>query len=259
MSLINDALKRAKQAQQENPAPPRTGPALRPAEPMRRKQSSFEILLPIMLVALVGVGGLVIWFTMGAGARPSPTAVAQLKPASTSASAATKPPLPPLTPKAPPQTAPQTSTVKDATTSSVTRPLQPTSKSAIAQPFAPPAGSAPSGRVPETAPSPSISQPNPATVAATISPTPVSAPVPGSAAPAATITQAVVFASGPPPPPPLPKLQGIFYRPERPAALLDGRMVLVGRTSGGYHVVAISQQCVTVARAGQTNVLSMLE
>jgi hypothetical protein len=55
----------------------------------------------------------------------------------------------------------------------------------------------------------------------------------------------------------LPKLQGIFYRPERPAALLNGRTVLVGGTRGEYRVVAISQQSVTVVRAGQTNVLNM--
>jgi hypothetical protein len=60
-----------------------------------------------------------------------------------------------------------------------------------------------------------------------------------------------------PPPPPLPKLQGIFYRPERPAALLNGKTVLIGGMSGEYRVVAISQQSATVERAGQTNVLKM--
>jgi len=225
MSLINDALKRAKQAQQTSPAPLRSGPALRPVEPTQRKQSSFEILLPIALVALVGVGGLMIWFAMRAsGMRPAPTTVVQARSASPPAATQPKP-----------------------------TPLEtPLTKVATAQPVAPPVASAP-----ETSPAPSISQASRANVAATISPAPVSATVPASVAPTAMITQAVVVASGPPPPPALPKLQGIFYRPERPAALLDGKLVWVGRTSGEYCVVAISQQSVTVARAGQTNVLNM--
>jgi hypothetical protein len=55
----------------------------------------------------------------------------------------------------------------------------------------------------------------------------------------------------------LPKLQGIIYRPDRPAVLLNGKTVLIGGTSGEYRVVAISQQSATVVRAGQTNVLEM--
>lgn len=65
------------------------------------------------------------------------------------------------------------------------------------------------------------------------------------------------MASAPPPLLTLPKLQGVFYRPERPAALLNGKMVLIGGTVGEYRVVAMSQQSVTVVRAGQTNVLNM--
>jgi len=258
MSLINDALKRAKQAQKKSPAPTTASPALRPVEPTRQKQSNFEILLPIALVVLVGVGGLVIWFSMGAvGARPSLTAVAQVKPAPASVVTAPKPTPPPLIPKAPAQTAPRTPTSRIATAPSITRLPQPTSKSATDQPVIPPAASAPPARAPETATSRSISQPSPAIIAATVSRSPVSAAVPAPAAPTAPTTLAVVVASGPPPPPALPKLQGIFYRPERPAALLDGKMMLVGRTIGEYHVVAISQQSVTVVRAGQTNVLKM--
>ena len=230
MSLINDALKRAKHAQQKSPPPTSPGLVLRPIEPERGKQSNLVTLLPLAVVVLVGVGGLMIWFAMRAsGMRPSPTTVVQAR--SASPPAATQP---------------------------IRTPLEkPLTKVAPAQPVVPPSASAPPARAPETAPAQSISQPSPAIVAATILPAPVSAPMPASAAPAATITQAVVVASGPPPPPALPKLQGIFYRPERPAALLDGKMVLVGRTSGEYRVAAISQQSVTVIRAGQTNILNM--
>jgi hypothetical protein len=57
----------------------------------------------------------------------------------------------------------------------------------------------------------------------------------------------------------LPKLQGIFYRPNRPSALLNGKTVMIGGRSGEFLVVAITQQSVTVARAGKTNVLSLPE
>lgn len=235
MSLINDALKRAKHAQQKSPPPTSPGLVLRPIESGRGKQSNLVTLLPLAVVVLAGVGGLMIWFAMGAsGIRPSPTTVVQARSASPPAATQRKP-----TPMA--QTSLET----------------PLTKAASTQPVASPSASAPPARAPEATPAQSISQPSSSIIAATVSPAPVSASVPASAAPTATIPQAVVVASGPPPPPALPKLQGIFYRPERPAALLDGKMVLVGRTSGEYHVVAISQQSVTVMRAGQTNILNM--
>jgi cytoskeletal protein RodZ len=216
LSLINDALKRAKHAQQKSPAPV-TSPVLRPVEPVRRKQSNLGILLPLALVVLVGVGGIIIWFAMRSGStKTSPSGVTSV----TAATAASAP--------------------------------KPTPKPATAQPVASSAASAPLALAPETT-SASVSAPVPAsTQAQPASAQPITAPA--STTPVATVTQLVVVASGSPP---LPKLQGIFYRPERPAALLNGKTVLVGGTSGEYRVVAISQQSVKVVRAGQTNVLNM--
>jgi len=68
-----------------------------------------------------------------------------------------------------------------------------------------------------------------------------------------------VAAVVPEPQPALPKLQGIVYRPDRPSALLNGKTVLIGGRSGDFLVVAITQQAVTVVRAGQTNVLMLTE
>jgi hypothetical protein len=193
MSLINDALKRAKLAQQTSPPPTSPGPVLRPVEPVRRKDPSLAILLPLALVVLVGVGGLIIWFAMRPGsAKKSPSSVASMKPA----------PAPVI----------------------------------------------------QSTPKPAASPPSP--VVAASESNPATNPLPVASA-TTTTTSPIAVVSEPPPPPPLPKLQGIFYRPERPAALLNGKTVLVGGTSGEHHVVAISQQSVTVVRSGQTNVLEM--
>lgn len=54
-----------------------------------------------------------------------------------------------------------------------------------------------------------------------------------------------------------PNLQGIFFHPKRPSAVMDGRTVFAGELSGEFLVLAISKQSVTVSGAGQTNVLSL--
>src|SRR5690349_2791699 len=64
MSLINDALKRAKQAQAENPP---TTPALefRAAEPEPRQHPRTTLLivgLSLVVVMILGLAGLLIWF-----------------------------------------------------------------------------------------------------------------------------------------------------------------------------------------------------
>jgi hypothetical protein len=68
-----------------------------------------------------------------------------------------------------------------------------------------------------------------------------------------------VAAKAPPPGIAWPKLQGIFYRPDRPSALLNGRTFLVGERSGDCLVLAIDRQSVTLVSAGQTNVLRMAQ
>lgn len=67
MSLINDALKRAKQAQQKSSLP-RTGAPLRPAEPARSVNAPRSLLLPILAAALlVLVGGILIVVALSRG------------------------------------------------------------------------------------------------------------------------------------------------------------------------------------------------
>lgn len=71
MSLINDALKRAKQVQKK-PSPPLAGVPLRPAEPVRSVNAPRPLLLPILAAAaLVFMGGvlIVVALTRGFGLK----------------------------------------------------------------------------------------------------------------------------------------------------------------------------------------------
>jgi hypothetical protein len=58
MSLINDALKRAREAQEKTPLRAAPGPPLRPAEPAARKSGGPGLL--VLAIAVV-VGGFLVW------------------------------------------------------------------------------------------------------------------------------------------------------------------------------------------------------
>jgi hypothetical protein len=60
MSLINDALKRAKKAQQDNP-PPAPPLQLRPAEPPAPRSAVPFVLVFLALVVVLIAGGLLLW------------------------------------------------------------------------------------------------------------------------------------------------------------------------------------------------------
>jgi hypothetical protein len=51
------------------------------------------------------------------------------------------------------------------------------------------------------------------------------------------------------------KLQAIFYRPNRPSAMISGQTVYVGERVAGWRVLAINQSSAVLASAGSTNVL----
>jgi hypothetical protein len=62
MSLVNDALKRAKQAQKNDAAAPRSGPQLRPAElsPHPRRNG---LALPVAVFVVIALVALFVWQT----------------------------------------------------------------------------------------------------------------------------------------------------------------------------------------------------
>jgi len=230
MSQVNDALKRAKQAQKKGPPPAIASPTSRHAESVHRKHLTAGLFWLFTAVALVAVIGCVLWFVVRTdGASASPAIVVQAK----------------------------TASGRDHRSSSVAQQTEPIS-SAFSQPVAPTASAMAADAVRATVAQPGV--PTDASFLAPSSSASASSPTdPVALGPSrpATVTQTVVVASGLHPPPPLPKLQGIFYQPNRPRAVLDGRSAWIGKMLGEYLVVDISQQNVTVVRAGQTNILEM--
>jgi len=71
MSLINDALKRARQSQQKNPP---SGPLLFPTE--IKSSGGIGWLLPLVIVALVVAAGIFIALALARRTPPSPVAIA---------------------------------------------------------------------------------------------------------------------------------------------------------------------------------------
>jgi hypothetical protein len=203
MSLINDALKRAKQAQQDNPSPPAPGPQFRPAELGQRRSAAPGMLLVIVLVIVVSLGGFFVWWV----------AQARNTTRQTVAVAGKESPAAEVTPATvvPPQASEPTPQPAVAVT-----PPAPTSNAVVA------AGAAEA----EIAPANSASNAEPVAPEAPLKPSP-------------------------------PKLQGIFYRPDRPAAIVNGKTVFLGDQVGEFRVLAISAESVTLESAGQTNVLTL--
>lgn len=88
---------------------------------------------------------------------------------------------------------------------------------------------------------------------------PVSAPVP-AVVPAEPVVAPVPTNSQPEavePPKPELKLQGIFFNPTRPSAVVNDRTVYVGDRVSGLQVRAITPKAVILASATETNVLSL--
>lgn len=226
MSLINDALKRAKQAQDRQAPPPASGVPLQPVSGPRPTRPASGVLLLLVAAVVLGAGAVILIY-LGTHGGPEtdrelyskPHSSAEKRSVTTDSPAANRKPTPP-----------------------------------IAGEREPVAAVAPKPAPPPTEPTPAA---NPGPASPTSATNSVSSAPPPSAVPAPGVVEAVPVAT--PASPALPKLQGIFYRPDRPSALLNGRTVFVGGRSGEFQVVAISQETVTVVRAGETNVLRLPE
>jgi len=218
MSLINEALRRARETQQRQPLPTPAGPPLQPVE---RTPARFSALgLPLTFGIVFAAAALLLWEWVQQDRR--------------GARVAARPPLH-AWPAAPEQAA-------------ATPPLA----SSLAQPASAPAPAALiTAPVPATQP---VGQPaaSPAVAATPGPPLPVAAPPP---APAATADSAP---PGPEPAskPPL-KLQGVIAHPTRPSALISGKLLFKGDRIEEFRVVAIEPRSVTLVGAGRTNVLTL--
>jgi hypothetical protein len=195
MSLINDALKRARQAHTDNPTPAPDLP-LRAAEPSHRPATGLPVLpLAVLLIALMLGGGLIL---LALKSRDNPAKVVH----------ATE--------------------------------VEP---------------SLPSGPTATPANHPGSQPP---TIAVN---TPVAA-ASQTDLPATTLAASLALSEPEPSTGPLPKLQGIFYHPSRPSAVINGRTVYVGSRVGdarGSVVLEIGPDSVTVGSRSQTNLLVLGE
>jgi cytoskeletal protein RodZ len=225
MSLINDALRRARQTQQQSP--PATRQPLVPVEP---KPRGISRMLPLAVGVLFAAA--CFFFGLSLARRtPPPVAVAPLPPPKQSDKPVPAPapvpvaPAPLPEPKVTPATKPASKPRLSVTTANpiVVAPLPPKTV-ASAAPTAPAAPAAPAKVAAPAATPPAVPKP----------------PV-----------------TPPPPPPPDPKLQGIFFNPTRPWAIVSGKTVYAGDRVGDFRVKEISKNTVTLEKADKT--LKVLE
>ena len=235
MSLISDALKRAKDAQHQTSVSDLPGLQLRPADPSPGVRFGIGFGVPIVLCLIALVGLFFTWqraqrvhLAQGASRTDAPAAAA-VKPHPANA---LSPAAPPTAPAAKPSAVPE--------------------KTADTPPPAPVA-SPPTNAAP---PAPANPAPQPDSKSALSSLAAAPLP-PGQPAAAGEPTNSVA----PPPPPesaPL-RLQGIFFNPSRPSAMIGGKMLFIGDRLGDLRLAAVTQNSATLIGPAQTNVLSLAE
>jgi cytoskeletal protein RodZ len=218
MSLINDALKRAKEAQQQAQPNPPGGPPLRPVE--HRPARDHSVWMMLLFAVVVATASILLWQWFQQSRPPKSQTLASQASTSGQSQAApvALPPTPPVTPVVASLAAP------------------PTTQSVPAKDV---------GR-------PAVDPPKPE--AAALSTTNVLAPTNGPAtAPPAAVPRAPAVETTPPPGP--LKLQGILFHPTRPSAVVNGKLLFVGDRLGELRVMAIEQESVTLVGGGRTNLL----
>lgn len=238
MSLINDALKRAKQAHDQQTPPAVRGAPLPNAAagsaPQKYSLLPVVIVGGILLLVLLAYG---IFSFLRQDASPKQTIIAsESRLATHTESRPVTQPRPNSAPQIEPSTpAPQPVVV----TSNRNQPADLPGTPNIEPP-----------------PTPTDHLPSaPPTAPVVVMPDPTN---PSNPAPTAL---AVLPTNEPPPPPKFPtlRLQGILYQPTRPAAIINGRTLFTGGRVGEVTVIAITRETATVAWNGQTNVLTLPE
>jgi hypothetical protein len=278
MSLINDALKRARHSHAQQAAtgaegtPPAPSAPLQPVEYARTRTSSpLLIAIPIALITLGIVGWL---FYRGSAARsekPAPKVEAaaktpatnpeqsvQLNPVAVAASTLSKREEPqqdesstPVKTAAsvPTSTVPPVAPVIAATPLPTDSNTRTTTRKEIAPVAIPTATQAASPSPEPAVAAQPVQQPAP-------QPTPLPDVTPAAQpdpAPAALITSK----TQPAPTAQEIKLQGIFYRLKSPSALLDGHVVYKGDEHEGYRVIEIERHAVKLASSERTLTLTL--
>ena len=250
MSLINDALKRVKEAQHQAPPSASLGPQLRPVEPVPAPRHSLGLLLPLALVGVALLTLLFVWELAKKDNSSGPVAnraqaTVQEQPASREDSARSV--------GGSSETAlPSGSSIHEMSparvvTSSAGVPIQLTSGT--------PSNSAPSASVTNSATAAQVKASLIAETAVTNSESTLQTPSPLT--PDGNTNSATVAEAQPPKPPPL-KLQGIVFS-QRPSAVISGKTLFVGDRIREFRVFAITQDTALLVGGGRTNVLSLSE
>ena len=228
MSLINDALKRANQAQKQpaRPRPPLS--PLQPVESIRRPAAWTSYLVPVLLVVVLATAGWFLHAWWQSRQSQSLPVVAAVSP----------PPRPSVTTAKPTVIVPTPIASPEA-------PLVPT-----------PAIKVNTNLVVRGNPS---AQPGDLTAVEATKAAPVETPVVGNT-PVAPATNAVAVAPEKvvtKPAFPEMRLQGIFYRVAKPSVLINSRTLFINEKVDGVKVIAIDRQSVTLEFEGERKVLSL--
>ncbi|HEY2951855.1 MAG TPA: hypothetical protein VGK40_04685 [Verrucomicrobiae bacterium] len=231
MSLINDALRRTSRSQAP-PATPAKTPPLQPVEPAR-SHAHFALVLAPVIILLLGLAG---WFwvkwwesstQMNQTSNPTRVAAREVPRAPDPTPGLSPgdglPPREPVTRGSAP--------VGFSPLRQNTRPGPLPELPAKAGRLAPAVGSAPDELLATTGPTNMASVP--------------------------TIANQAITTESAKPATPTFKLQGVFYRPSNPSAVINGKVVYVGDKVGQARVLAIERDEVLIENDGQRTVLSL--
>lgn len=246
MSLINDALKRANEQKAKQVTAEELGSTMQIVE----ARSDDTKVWPIALFAILLVGALWLgWSGLHSSSSSTPTAAASPTevnargPASENSLAANEPAATaeqPATPSNPPA-----GSELAASTAEAPRTAELPSNRSISPPEVPrslPTAPAAAGLPPVVANAPAVTKPDPAL-------TPPSGPPPAAATPPGPAVQkANTF--------PQLTLQGIYYRPARPSAVINSKTVYVGDRVQQAKILAIDRHEVTVQWNNEVHVLA---
>lgn len=236
MSLINDALKRAKQAHDQQTPPAMRGASLHAAVPPTAPSAAptkstglpVGVIAGVLLLLLTAVA---IFFFLRSAPTPTQKIIAresQLA-AEVEKPTADQPQATPIPQIERPTAIPQ----PVAATHNQTRP-----------------GNTTPLPLPVALPTPTVQPPSATPAVPTIA---MTNPI-----------QPTTVASNPAPPTPSPvptfpevRLQGILFQPGKPAAIINGRTLFIGGRVSEVTVIAITRETATVTWQSQTNVLTL--
>lgn len=226
MSLINEALKRAKEVQARPRASDHSSPPLQPVlEPASSNPVTWVIAAAAVLILFAAFWCFSLWWRGSRAVAPALVASARV---ANPAPKAVQP-----APAAAPASA-QTALAPAESTSANQAKTVSTNLSALTE-------AAPVTAAVET--NLAVTALNEQTLSTNATPVAAAVDAPTSAADEAVLSTL--------------KLQGIFYRAARPSALINGQALFIGDQIGGAKLIAVDRQSVRVLLNGRTNVVSM--